>query len=489
VVVTNGRGEIVLANPAALEISQLPHAQLVGRSALDPAWDAIHDDGTPFPANEQPVAKAIATRQAVRNVVIGVRAHLADRLWLLSSAEPQLGPEGEVRQVVVSFMNITERRGIQARLALADRMVSVGTLAAGVAHEINNPLAYVIANLGYIAHDLERRGTRLVGAGPLVAAVNEAREGAERVRSIVRDLRTFSRGDEDRRGPVDVKRVVDSAISLVWNQIRHAARLTLDIGALPLVHANESRLAQVFVSLLVNAAQAMDGGDSAANQIRVVGKSDAAGRVVLEVADTGVGISPEDLKRVFDPFFTTKPLGMAAGLGLSICQGIIGELGGEITVESEPGKGSTFRVILPPLEAVRIAAERPPTEAGTSGRGRVLVIDDEAAIGSAIQRMLEDEHDVVFATGGAQALELLAHDAQFDAVLCDLLMPHMPGMEFFARLREAHPRLAEKTVFLTGGAFTPAAREFLDRTPNRVVEKPFDFDRLRALVAVVVKGE
>jgi CheY-like chemotaxis protein/two-component sensor histidine kinase len=377
---------------------------------------------------------------------------------------------------------------MQARLALADRMVSVGTLAAGVAHEINNPLSYVLANLSYVAHELDRRAADLPGAAALANALAEAREGAERVRNIVRDLRTFSRGDDDRRGPVDVKRVIDSAVTLVWNQIRHAARLTVDIGALPLVHAHESRLAQVFVNLLVNAAQAIGGGDAESNEIRIRGTADAEGRVTVAVSDTGCGIPPQDLKRVFDPFFTTKSVGMATGLGLSICQGIVSELGGEISVESEVGKGTTFRVVLPPLDAVRIAPERPAAESAPR-RGRVLVIDDEPAIGNAIVRMLEDEHDVKFVPGGKQALELLARDEAWDAVLCDLLMPHMTGMELFARLTTSYPQLAAKTIFLTGGAFTPQARAFLERTPNRVVEKPFDFDRLRALVAVVVKGE
>ena len=367
---------------------------------------------------------------------------------------------------------------------LTDRMVSVGTLAAGVAHEINNPLAYLIANLGFISEELGQlaKGMQNPRLDEIRSAVQESREGAERMRLIVRDLKAFSRADDDHRGPVDVRRVIESSINMAWNEIRHRARLVKDYAELPIVEANESRLGQVFLNLLINAAQAIPDGDAARHEIRIVTRAVATSAAIIEVHDTGTGIAPEIRDRIFDPFFTTKPVGVGTGLGLSICHGIITRLGGTIEIESELGKGSVFRVILPASEAApapRISSSIVPP---SRRRTRVLVVDDDPMIGASIRRVLSSEHDVVVLTDAREALDRIRSGERFEHVLCDLMMPEMSGMDFYEKLLNEAAEQCESVVFLTGGAFTQRAREFLDEVPNPRLEKPFDARALRFIV-------
>jgi PAS domain S-box-containing protein len=257
---------------------------------------------------------------------------------------------GKPVRMVGTVQDVTERREIESRVMLNDRMASVGLLAAGVAHEINNPLTYVIGNLDLIAEALRASppGSVPEHGGGVQEMIRESREGAERVKSIVANLKTFSRAGEDRRVSLDPQRVFDLAANIASTQIRYRARLVKDYGAVPNVSADEARLGQVFVNLLINAAQAIPEGQVDRHEIRMSTRTDAAGRVVMEVRDTGGGIPADALGHIFDPFFTTKPVGSGAGLGLSVCHGIVTELGGEISAESELGKGALFRVVLPP---------------------------------------------------------------------------------------------------------------------------------------------
>ena len=388
--------------------------------------------------------------------------------------------------IVSMFPDVTERKQMQARLLLADRMASVGTLAAGVAHEINNPLAYVMANLGYAHEELLRQLERDASSHPLksvCAALGEALHGADRVQTIVGDLKTFSRETQESVRAVDLKRVLDSTLNLATGEIRQRARLAKEYGDVPAVRGNESRLGQVFLNLLVNAAQAIPSdGETDQHEIRVTTRQLSPEQVAVEVTDTGTGIAPELLGRIFDPFFTTKSPGVGTGLGLSICHNIITTMGGEIHVHSDLGRGTTFQVLLPvATTAVEepVSEVRPMTSAGP--RGRVLVIDDEPLLCSALERILRPHHDVVLTTLAAEALPRLEAGEPFDLILCDLMMPRMNGMDFHAALQRLRPELTGRVVFLTGGAFTPQAKAFLERVPNRRVDKPFN---ARALLAV-----
>jgi PAS domain S-box-containing protein len=388
--------------------------------------------------------------------------------------------------------DLSERRRMENQLIFAGRMAAVGTLAAGVAHEINNPLAYIVANIDFVRHQMNTVASRLsrgTAAAPAhmleetTEALTEARQGAERVRNIVRDLRVFARADDDQTGPVAVRRVLDSSINIAWNEIRHRARLVKDYGETPLVEGNESRLGQVFLNLLLNAAHAIPEGGTERNEIRVSTRTDARGQAVVEVRDSGTGIPLEIRDRIFDPFFTTKPVGEGTGLGLWICHGIVSALGGQVTLDSEIGRGSTFRVTLPAAAMDAPATFSTPTTPEVQAKGgRLLVIDDEPMILGALRRSLSSDYAVTCVADGRRALERLRAGERYEVILCDLMMPDLTGMDLYAELEKLAPEQAARMVFVSGGAFTPRAREFLERVPNARVEKPIDFQNLRVLL-------
>jgi PAS domain S-box-containing protein len=390
---------------------------------------------------------------------------------------------------VHSGRDLSERRQAEASL----RMAGVGTMAAGMAHEINNPLAFIVSNLGFVGEELARLRLALpedvlrreeLRVDETLRAVAEAREGAERVRNLVRDLKVFSRPEDEGVGRLDVRRPLDSALAMARNEIRHRARLEVRAEPVPPVQANENRLAQVFLNLLMNAAQAIPDGHAGSNAIRVAVREDA-GEVVVEIADTGCGMAPEVRERVFEPFFTTKAVGTGMGLGLSISHGIVKGLGGRIVVESEPGKGSVFRVVLPASPGDAAPAPEPrarPVPAPVRG-GRILVVDDDAMVAGAVARILSPPHQVQTESSPRAALGRVGNGERFDLVLCDLMMPEMSGMDFLAALEREEPGLARRLIFITGGAFTAQAREFLERSPNLTLEKPFSPTDLRDVVA------
>ncbi|WP_239015147.1 sensor histidine kinase [Archangium violaceum] len=240
----------------------------------------------------------------------------------------------------------------QDQLLFADRLATVGRLAAGVGHEINNPLAYILGNLRYLQEELERTegAPSEEERRELLSAISEAHAGAEHVRLIVQDLKVLSRQDDATHGPVELATVVRGAAKMAAHEIRPRARFVADCEGVPPVRGNGARLGQVLLNLLINAAHAIEPGHVERNEIRVVARESAPGRVTMEVSDTGIGIPPENLSRIFEPFFTTKPVGVGTGLGLSVCRNIITALSGELTVESEQGKGTTFRITLPIAE-------------------------------------------------------------------------------------------------------------------------------------------
>ncbi len=374
-----------------------------------------------------------------------------------------------------------ERKDMESRLVFADRMASVGTLAAGVAHELNNPLMYVLSNLHLTREDLEvpSDGAWLDRAKQ---QIDEAIHGAVRMQNVVRDLKTFSRVDDEQRGNVDVRGVLESSINMCWNQIRHRATLKRDIEPTPLVEVNESRLGQVFLNLLINASQAMPERAVESNLIVVRTYTDADGWAVIEVVDNGTGIAPETRGHIFDPFFTTKGVAEGTGLGLSICRNIIQSAGGSIDADSQVDRGTTFRVRLPPTKRsyIPLVSQAPPT-VNAEARARVVVVDDEPLVGRSIQRALR-HHDVQVFSSGEEAIDALCSEEPCDVVFCDLMMPEVSGMEVFGRVAERRPEIASRFVFMTGGAFTAQAREFLKQTHLVCLEKPFELHQIRDLV-------
>jgi CheY-like chemotaxis protein len=381
-------------------------------------------------------------------------------------------------------------------------MASIGMLAAGVAHEINNPAAFVLANIEALTGHMrliEGRLRDLPNADAAHAALSnllfeasavlqESKEGMARIQRIVRDLGSFSHADEDVNVPISVNTAVESALTMLRNELKYRARVEQDLRASRPVLASAPRLGQVFLNLISNAVQALEEVNVKRNLVRVRSFDDGE-YVVVEVSDNGPGIAAEAAPRIFESFFTTKPRGMGTGLGLPISLGIVRSLGGEIIVDNRPGEGATFRVRIP--ATVAAPASRTPVPDTTPSRfvrRRILAVDDEALLLKAYRRMLCDAHDLTTALGGPEALKLLEHDARFDVVLCDLQMPEMSGMELHAAVMERNPALANRFVFVTGGAFSGDARRFLEEAVPAVIQKPFNVDDLLRLVDTIGSG-
>jgi PAS domain S-box-containing protein len=392
--------------------------------------------------------------------------------------------------VLAFARDVTYRKALEGRVAQAERLSALGVLSAGVAHEINNPLAYVLLNLEFI-------GQAMLGLpesaerATLLRRVQDAQHGAERVATIVRDLRTFARDDASSRGPVSLEKTLEAAVSMASAEIEKRARVVRRYDVVASVLGNPARLEQVFVNLLTNAVQSLPEGGPEKNVVTLTIFEDEH-TVYVGVSDTGSGMSEDVKRQIFDPFFTTKPPGVGTGLGLPICQGIVRAHGGSIDVASTPGQGSTFTVTMPRFEG-RVA---PGYELSTGSRqrtqrGRVLIVDDDVNVGRTLSLALQPVHDVTVVTSGQEALAEL-HAARFsggyDAILCDVLMPGMTGSELFDRARGELPGLEARFIFMSGGLFLGGAAELAKKSQNRVLEKPFDLDDVQeALRGVVMR--
>ncbi|MCB9595641.1 MAG: response regulator [Sandaracinaceae bacterium] len=414
----------------------------------------------------------------------------------VESARIPIRHEGEDAELIL-IRDLTEQRILQAKLTQSDRLATVGTLAASVAHEINNPLTYVMHYIDRLRRDLADLCEE-ENAPPRFEKLREgaetAAEGCRRVRDIVRDLKTFGRVDDGDDVPMDVNRALRSAVQMAGHRMRVVARLEVELGPLPAVRANDGRLCQVFLNILMNAAQAIrPGSDRSKAKIEV--RSWAKGpEVFVSVSDTGEGIAAEHLGRLFEPFFTTKPDGVGTGLGLWICREIVNELGGHIDVDSVVGEGTTMTVVLPRATGGRVYVSSHPPPEPVSGQltvgtlRRVLVVDDEPAVLGLLAEALGEHADVITAADGNEARELLEHDSEFDAILCDLMMPGMGGVELFDWVDRSRPSLAPRMIFMTGAAYSEDAREFLARVDNERLDKPFRVRDVERVLDRVIDG-
>lgn len=393
--------------------------------------------------------------------------------------------EWESRDAVLFIgRHVDPRREAQAELVQADRLSAIGTLAAGVAHEINNPLAYVLLNLQYLVRELPKLSREPARLEQLMERLGEAQHGVDRVRSIVRDLRDFSLPSQSGLGAVDLRRVLAAALAVSRPELEGRARIVESYRDVPLVCGDAARLEQVFLNLLVNAAHAFE-QSQAQREVQLRLFQVDAERVGVEVEDNGVGIPADLIDRVFDPFFTTKPAGVGTGLGLPICHSIVSAHGGTISVTSQVGKGTSFLVVLPVFHAPPIVPSvLPPPLTPDEGRSpaRVLVVDDELPVAAMVSRLLADEFDVRIATSGREALDILLRDPTFDVILCDVLMPGMTGMDLHRELAHKAPGYEQRLVFMTGGAFTARAAAFLEQVAQPQLEKPFDIAQVRKVV-------
>ncbi len=388
--------------------------------------------------------------------------------------------DGVITGALGIMRDITDERRLAEQLLQQEKLAAVGQLVSGVAHELNNPLAGVMAFSELLlqssaSHDADAR-----------QALETIHHEAMRAAKIVSHLLTFARQRPAERMEADLNGIVTDTIELRRYALR-AAQIELDVvldPTLPLTWADPFQLQQVLLNLIGNAEQALAGWDGV-RRIAVWTRHDAEW-LEIAVSDTGQGILDEQRDQIFNPFYSTKPVGQGTGLGLSISDGIVREHGGRIRVESQPGEGATFRIELPVIPA----GERPVARAGTrrpatTPRRRMLVVDDEPAIRAAIGTFLTSlGHTVTSAAGGLEARALL-DASEYDVVLLDLRMPDLAGDTLYEELRDRDPRHARRVVFVTGDVQSEAARRFLDRSGRPVVGKPFQLDELATVLAGV----
>jgi PAS domain S-box-containing protein len=461
-VVMHRAGKILWVNRVLVETARYDSADdLVGRNLLE----LVH------PSSHATIMQKMSAPVGAAQPIVVARLLRKDGTTITAEVAPaqEVQYAGGPARLVVGH-DVSEHVRLQQRMVIADRMASLGLLGAGVAHEINNPLAYALASVELARNAVSRDAD---AHGDLTEILDTALDGIDRVRAIVNDLRSLTRPDDDRIEPTDVAAVIESTLKLATTEIARRARIVRAYEPTPPAAASVPRLGQVALNLVLNALESMPERARADHELRVRTFVDERGRVAFEIEDTGAGIAPDALGRIFDPFFTTKPIGEGTGIGLSVCHQIVTGFGGEITVRSEVGRGSTFRVALPAATSRHASKAKEGDGAmKTTRRARVLVVDDEPRLVQVLRSMLS-RHDVTAVTNARDALDTLARDPRFDLVLCDLMMADMTGMAFFDEVRAHHAALSDRMVFMTGGAFTPAARAFLDERPDRRLDKPF----------------
>ena len=393
---------------------------------------------------------------------------------------------------VTTLRDLSPQKEAEEKIRISDRMASIGQLSAGIAHEINNPLTFVSLNLERAIQQINsylkiKQSPELEAILDIVQETNKA---TNKIKTIARDLKSFSHSSQTEIvQPVDLVEVMDSAARMAFFGIKSQATITKDYQAVPLAAANEGRLGQVFLNLIVNAAQAMPERDISQNKIHLVLKTNTDGKIVAEVQDTGLGMTEEVRQRLFTPFFTTKPIGEGTGLGLSLCQNIIKSFDGKIEVESTLNVGSIFRVILNKAEVQKTQTVNKDTTSSnvittkSTYRGKVFLVDDDLDLTETIDILLNADHDVVIANSGKKALEILEKNSDFDVVLMDMSLGDTTGIHIYETMQKIKPDLTSKFIFMTGGATNIKAQTFLKQIQNLVVEKPFEIDVLREKVS------
>lgn len=382
-------------------------------------------------------------------------------------------------------VEITERTVLEQGLRQAQKLEALGRLAAGIGHEINNPLAYVLSNLEFAIAEIQtvtadRPHPQLTAVCDVLA---EAVLGAERIKKIVHGVRLYSRPWEASASEMNLHQSLRAALLIVANEIRHRAQVIEDLAELPPVVGDPNRIEQVLVNLLMHALRSFPPYDPLKNVIRITTRTAQTGEVVLTMSDNGRGMAQPDLQRAFEPFYSTRQVGTGEGVGLWVCKCIVEGLGGRIHLESAEGQGTTVTVVL--QQAVTSARMKAlslaPSPRKSQRRARVLIVDDEVPLLRSLQRSLR-EHETTVCRDGQEALQIYETQA-FDLVLCDLAMPRLSGMELYSKLASMGPEHARRVVFMTGAVLTEPIRNFLASIENPWLGKPFPTQELLETVS------
>jgi signal transduction histidine kinase/DNA-binding NarL/FixJ family response regulator len=499
IVVVDGAHRVLFVNPAACRLLSVDCEELLG----EPFDYAIPEEGKPGSYQVQ-LPDGLVSPLTATSIVSIWDGREATIIQLQPTLRPSIPPS----------IPSSIPPGMLGPRVSEDRLRTVGRLAAGLAHEVNNPLTFVLANLESLreSHQAIRRFIRtlrvdlstreaitpqsfeqITAEANLQEVIDDAADmltdcykGMHRIQDIARSLGTFSRADDTQAEMIDITRIVDDACAMVFNQIRYRARLVKRFEPVPMIAAFPGRIAQALVNLLTNAAEAIDGGAYEKHRI-VVSTRLEGDHVIVAVTDTGAGIHEDDRARIFTPGFTTKAHEGGMGLGLSSCKRVAKEHGGTLEVHHLPDCGTRFELLLPVdtgLRAVEQRRESRPISEAPLKRARVLIVDDDAMVLSALRRRLRRRYDTVTVLGGVEALARLSEDPGFDSIVCDLMMPEVDGKSFYDAIKKDHPQLAGRIVFMSGGAFTPRLRRFAAAVPNPVLQKPVSREDLESMLSV-----
>ncbi|MFL5344764.1 MAG: ATP-binding protein [Hyalangium sp.] len=408
-----------------------------------------------------------------------------DLTQALQAIEANPGASDELRHLVHELRrHQLELRQMQLRVGLVERLATVGTMAASIAHEINNPLAFLMGNLTIATQALQTVPPAL--AEQALHALAEAQNGAERIQEIVKNLSTFVRPGATQSGRVNVQQVLELSVKLAMPEIRHRAHLVRDYVEVPEVIADKALLAQVFLHLLVNAAQAIPEGTADSKKIHLSIRA-LEQTVLVQIQDTGGGMPVSVLEHLFDP--ATKDVEKGPGLGFSIIHNLVSQLGGSLTAENPPDRGSILSIrlpVAPPLPPAPLPVPQAP--AITPQRGRILIVDDEHRFGATLQLLLGRAHEVAYTPSAREALSWIHEGKPYDVILCDLMMAEVTGRQFHEALSQHSPELARRVIFMTGGAYTPTSLDFVAKLTNPVLNKPFKAEELERLVASLLSS-
>ncbi|MBX3225802.1 MAG: PAS domain-containing protein [Labilithrix sp.] len=477
--------KILFVNEAFTRMTGFTAAEAIGRTP----------DITVGPETSVEALQAI---QRARDALEPLRVELlkyrkdGSTFWVEMDLVPLFDDESrKLLHYLAVMRDVTARRAEQLRKMENERLAAIGTLAAGVAHEMNNPLAYALMNIGYVEEELDEliaatHDPTLPRWSELRSTLTEVRDGVSRVAQIVRDIRAFSQLDAMPSGRCNIPVLVERAVQMSRSGMPASAQISTHYDETSEVVADPGRLAQVFLNLIVNALDAIPPEENDKRRVFVRAFNDD-NEVIVEVTDEGRGIPDDVMPRIFDPFFTTKEAGKGTGLGLSISYGIVRAAGGTMTVKSRVGVGTTVRIALPSAGGARArsvlrprAVETVPPASGL--RLRVLVVDDEPMICRALKRALSPAEDVTTVGSALEAIALFEDGREFDLVLCDLSMPGMSGAGLYEQVGSRWPALQPRVVIMTGGASTEATRDFLARSQVPRLDKPLDMRRLRAIL-------
>lgn len=386
------------------------------------------------------------------------------------------------------------------RMMHVDRILAMGTLAAGISHEISNPLTYAKANVDYVSEQLRQIDERLEldrsdqaqaakearwassieHNKELLHALKDAQHGLDRASTILDDLRMFAHKREPADDVVNLNQVIKTAIALINNELIHRAKLRLKLNQTLYVRGDQNKLEQVLLNLLLNALQALPADRTTENElcVRLFEQEQSA---VIQIEDNGIGIKPEHLSHIFEPFFTTKPTGQGTGLGLAIAQNTINAHGGTLSAESKQGK-TCFTITLEAVHVAKPAYEQITSERA-SERPTLMLLDDEPQILRVMERLLQSQYQVKTYTRALDCLEALRRGEHVDLIVCDVMMPELNGVGFYKLIHDELPEHLDRLLFISGGAFSVETTNFLEMLEVPLLKKPFQPQELFELLS------